>query len=172
MNVDDDAILDATLRDFLRDRASDTAGIRDASTMASAISTHLDRVRSHRPTLRTRFQTMNATLKIAAVAVLALAVGIGVVQLRPSTNNVGSDASPSPSPSPLVWSPASIEQDWPAPVREEPVGDPVVIPVADGYLDPQGDIESPDMPWIDILRVQTGRSSDRVMVDVGGSPPI
>jgi hypothetical protein len=128
-----------------------------------------NRVQVHQPTLRTRFRTMNATLRIAAVAVLALVVGIGVVQLRPSTNYVGSDPSPSPSPSPLVWTPASIEQDWPAPVREEPVGDPVVIQAADGYLDPQGDIESPDMPWIDILRVQAFDHQTRV--DLGGGLP-
>jgi hypothetical protein len=111
----------------------------------------------HRPTLRTRFLTMNALLKLAAVAVLTLAVGIGVVQLRPSTDQIGTAPAPSPSPSPLVWSPASIEQDWPAPVRDEPVGDPVVIPITDGYLDPRGDIESPDMPWIDILHVGASR---------------
>ena len=116
---------------------------------------------------------MNATLKFAAVAVLALAIGIGVVQLRPSPNNVGSDPSPSasPSPVPLVWSPASIDQDWPAPVRTEPDGDPVIIPFAYGsldYLDPQGDIESPDMPWIDIQRVTNGGS---VLVDVAATAP-
>ena len=69
-----------------------------SATIARADSTRPDRVHVHRPTLHTRFQTMNATLKLAAVAVLALAVGIGVVQLRPSTNNVGSAPSPSASP--------------------------------------------------------------------------
>ena len=32
----------------------------------------------------------------------------------------------------LAWSPASLEQDWPAPVRAEPVGDPVIVPLAGG----------------------------------------
>jgi hypothetical protein len=114
-----------------------------------------------------RFLAMNGMLKIAAVAVLALAVGIGVLQLRPSTDQIGAAPSPSPSPSPLVWTPASIEEDWPEPVREEPVGDPVVIPIADGYLDPRGDIASPDMPWIDILRVQTGNTGARVYPGAG-----
>ena len=120
---------------------------------------------------------MTTTLKIAAVAVIALAVGIGLVQFRPSTNNVGSDVSPSPSPSPLAWSPASIEQDWPAPVRPEPAGKPVVIPFAYGtldYLDPQGDIESIGMPWIDIVHVAQGGCSnaDGVCVRLAaGVPP-
>jgi hypothetical protein len=85
---------------------------------------------------------------------------------------VGSDVSPSPSS--LVWTPASIEQDWPVPGREEPVGDPVVIPIADGYLDPRGDIASPDMPWIDILHVMQGRSLNsrtNLSVDVGAVVP-
>ena len=62
------------------------------ATIARAASTRLVRLYPHQPTL-TRFQTMNATLKIAAVAVLALAVGIGAVQLQPSTNNMGSNPS-------------------------------------------------------------------------------
>jgi hypothetical protein len=139
------------------------------ATIAPVGSTHPDRVPLHRPALRTRFLTMNAPLKIAAVAVLALAVGIGVVQLRPPTNNVGSDVSPSPSSSPLVWTSASIEQDWPAPVREEPVGDPVVIPFADGYLDPRGDIGSADMPWVDILRVDP--CNNGACLDLGARVP-
>ena len=138
-------------------------------TIALPGSTRQDRVAAHRPTLRARAQAMNAMLKLTAVAVLALAVGIGVVQLRPSTEQVGMAPAPSPSPSPLVWTPASIEQDWPAPVREEPLGDPVLISIADGYLDPQGDIESPDMPWIDILRVRTGDTG--AQVDFGGALP-
>lgn len=115
---------------------------------------------------------MNASLKIAALAVLTLAVGIGLVLLRPSTNNVSSNPSPSASPTPvaLAWSPLSIEQDWPAPVREEPVGDPVIISFAYGtldYLDPQGDIESPEMPWIDIVHATQGDCSNPDGVCVG-----
>jgi hypothetical protein len=152
--------------------------VHPPATVALAGSTHMDRVRVHRPTAQTRFQTTNTTLRIAAVAVLALALGIGVVALRPSTNSVGSGPSPStsPTPAPLVWSPASIEQDWPAPVREEPVGDPVVTSFAQGsleYLDPQGDIESPDMPWIDIVRADQGDCSnpDGVCVEVAAAAP-
>ena len=92
----------------------------------------------------------------------------------PASIALGADE---PSPAPLAWSPASIEQDWPAPVREEPVGDPVIIPFADGYLDyldPQGDIESPDMPWIDIVHAEQGGCSnpDGVCVKLAaGVPP-
>jgi hypothetical protein len=71
--------------------------------------------------------------------------------------------APSPSTMPLAWSPASVEQDWPAPVREEPVGDPVIIPLADGYPDPRGDIESP--AWIDIVHV------NQSSVDYAASAP-
>jgi hypothetical protein len=88
---------------------------------------------------------------------------VASIRFEPPTTTL----SPSPSPA-LVWTPASIERDWPAPVREEPVGDPVVIQVADGYLDPHGDIESPDMAWIDILRVRADRGAQ---VDLGGALP-
>jgi hypothetical protein len=121
----------------------------DALALVRATRTGVDR-----PTLRTRFLTMNTTLKIAAVAVLTLVVGIGVVELRPSSDQIGPASAPTPSPSPLVWSPASIEQDWPAPVREEPVGDPTIIPFADGYLDGRQDTGDYDLPWIDILGVR------------------
>ena len=72
------------------------------------------------------------------------------------------------SPSALAWSPASVEQDWPAPVREEPVGDPVIIPLADGYPDPRGDIESP--AWIDIVHVNQS-SVDYARPSWASGPP-
>ncbi len=31
-------------------------------------------------------------------------------------------ATPSPTPTPIVWTEASLEEDWPAPVRTEPAG--------------------------------------------------
>jgi hypothetical protein len=145
------------------------------ATIAPAGSPRQDRVTAHRPTLLTRFQTMNATLKLAALAVLALAVGVGVVQLRQSTDQIGTAPSPSPSPSPLVWSPASLEQDWPAPVRAEPVGGPVVVPLAREYTDRSGDIESFDVPWVDIgevtAKVGGSNKNGDVNVDVASSPP-
>jgi hypothetical protein len=84
--------------------------------------------------------------------------------------------APSGSPGALAWSPASLEQDWPAPVRTEPVGDPVIMPVAGGYTDPAGDIESSDTPWIDIQSVTAGnvRAGSRkglVLVEVVALPP-
>lgn len=77
----------------------------------------------------------------------------------------------SPSPGPLAWSPASLEQDWPAPVRAEPVGDPVIVPLAGGYTDPSGDIESSDVPWIDIRSVTAGSGPGGVWVDAVAIPP-
>ena len=47
------------------------------------------------------------------------------ISIEPTT----AAAAPS-SPGPLAWTPASAERDWPAPVRTEPVGDPVVVPLA------------------------------------------
>lgn len=62
-------------------------------------------------------------------------------------------------------------QDWPAPVRAEPVGDPVIVPLAGGYTDPSGDIESFDVPWVDIQSVTAGNGKGSVWVDVVAIPP-
>lgn len=59
-----------------------------------------------------------------------------------------------------------MEQDWPAPVRAEPIGDPIVVEWTGTYTDPRGDIESTHVPWIDILRVRGS-----VVVDLGAGAP-
>jgi hypothetical protein len=64
---------------------------------------------------------------------------------------------PTPTVRPLVWSPASLGEDWPAPVRLEPAeGAAIVHNLAidpNGpsvrYPDPAGDVDA-SVPWIDI----------------------
>ena len=83
----------------------------------------------------------------------------------------------SPSPGLVAWGPVSPGQDWPAPVRAEPVGDPIIVPFVSGgigpsggYTDRSGDVENPDMPWIDIQRVSR-RQGSGVTVDIAASAP-
>jgi hypothetical protein len=66
-------------------------------------------------------------------------------------------SSPSPTAAFIVWSPASVAEDWPAPVRREPAGGAAIVhslaidrngpPVK--YADPAGDVDA-SVPWIDI----------------------
>ena len=83
---------------------------------------------------------------------------------------------PSGPAGPLAWSRASLEEDWPAPVRPEPAGGAIVKPLEDPidgwtiYPDPSGDTGSSVLPWVDIREVRFGRS--KVIFDlVSGTPP-
>jgi hypothetical protein len=76
----------------------------------------------------------------------------------------------SPAPASLTWSPASLEQDWPAPVRAEPVGEPTIVQFQGSgedrrYTDPMGDIGSSAPPWVDIVTVSEGH------IDLAGPMP-
>jgi hypothetical protein len=84
-----------------------------------------------------------------------------------------SSPEPSPTPTPLVWTQASLEQDWPAPVRPEPDGGATDVPIRlkvpppedpvsstcctspefGRFTDPSGDTESSVLPWVDIKEV-------------------
>jgi hypothetical protein len=86
----------------------------------------------------------------------------------------GPSASPSPTSTPLVWTQASLSEDWPAPVRPEPAGGAIVRPIlhkvvvegtncpgdcgytrtSGDYVDPTGDTGSAVLPWVDIRGVR------------------
>jgi len=78
---------------------------------------------------------------------------------------------PSGPAGPLAWGRASLEEDWPAPVRPEPAGGASVIPVEDGpHADPSGDAGSSVLPWVDIREVRFGGS--KAIIDlVSNLPP-
>jgi hypothetical protein len=78
---------------------------------------------------------------------------------------------PSGPAGPLTWTQASLEEDWPAPVRPEPAGGASVIAVEDGlHRDPSGDTGSSVVPWVDIREVGFGRFN--VIIDlVSNIPP-
>jgi hypothetical protein len=56
-------------------------------------------------------------------------------------------------PGPLAWTRASLERDWPAPVRTEPAGGGSVRPMPLTYLDPSGDAGSDAYPCVDLRGV-------------------
>jgi hypothetical protein len=66
---------------------------------------------------------------------------------------------PSGPPGPLAWTPESLTEDWPAPVRPEPAGGSSVLPMPLTHIDPTGDSGSDIDPWVDIRAVTGGTSS-------------
>ena len=89
------------------------------------------------------------------------------------------DASTSSSASSavLAWSRASLDEDWPAPVRAEPAGGPKVVPIlwtdneeTGRYEDPTGDTESDAFPWVDIHAVSFCHNRACPVVWVPGAP--
>jgi len=82
--------------------------------------------------------------------------------VRPSQSDAatGPSASPSPTPTPLLWTEASLKEDWPAPVRGEPAGDAIVVPIQDEARevipDRLGDTGSAAHPWVDIRELRVG----------------
>jgi hypothetical protein len=104
--------------------------------------------------------------RLAIVAAMVTGVGvIGLLVFPRPLSVVGPGTGSSPSPSPLVWSSASLEQDWPAPVRAETAGRPEVMRIRgflgpdEHFADPIGDVGSSDYSWIDIIKVRTGGGS-------------
>jgi hypothetical protein len=81
-------------------------------------------------------------------------------------------ATPSPSPTAalIVWNPASLNEDWPAPVRPEPDGGAIVLPIKAAPLqDSLGDVASDNYPWVDIREVQGGGT--QVFIDLASNTP-
>ena len=80
---------------------------------------------------------------------------------RPTPIDCGIQPGPSEPTGPSTWTQASLKEDWPAPVRSEPVGASAVLPwpeTIDGgqhqYTDPSGDTGSACFPWVDIREVR------------------
>jgi len=95
--------------------------------------------------------------------------------VRPSQSDAatGPSASPSPTPTPLLWTEASLKEDWPAPVRGEPAGDAIVVPIQDEARevipDRLGDTGSAAHPWVDIRELRG--SGVRITINLGSLPP-
>ena len=95
----------------------------------------------------------------------------------PPTPTPAAPPSLGPRPSgpagPLAWTPASLKEDWPAPVRPEPAGGAIVVPLqeeADEVIpDPVGDTGSAAHPWVDIRELQGGGA--RIIIDLASNLP-
>lgn len=91
--------------------------------------------------------------------------------VRPSA---AASTRPSPTAAPVIWTQASLKEDWPAPVRTEPAEPATIVPISvegEDYADPTGDTESGAFPWVDIRRVGFGHNN-AVVVSVPGAPKV
>jgi hypothetical protein len=90
-------------------------------------------------------------------------------------------ATPSPTPTPLLWTEASLTEGWPGPVRAEPAGGAILVPILvkhetssdrwtlGRHIDPSGDTGSDEFPWVDIQEV--GVSTYNVTFTLPEFPP-
>jgi hypothetical protein len=76
---------------------------------------------------------------------------------------------PSEPIGPLAWTPDSLKEDWPAPVRPERAGSGSVQPMPLQYLDPVGDNGSGPFPCVDIQWVLADTSE--VQLKLVSKPP-
>ena len=96
-------------------------------------------------------------------------------------------ATPSPTPAPLIWTEASLKEDWPARVRAEPDGGAILLPIlatriADPegcclvdepgrHIDPEGDPGSDVLPWVDIRELSVLGTYNLTITLVSNLPP-
>jgi hypothetical protein len=142
-----------------------------------------------------RLPTMPTPIRFAAAAVIGvLAIGGALYVTRPGQPAVAGPgptasasassslpavvapsatptATPSPTPTPILWTEASLKEDWPAPVRPEPSGGASVLPMPLMHLDRTGDTGSDIDPWVDIRAVMGDISSVRLKL-VSNDPPV
>jgi hypothetical protein len=134
-------------------------------------------------------RTTSAALAVGAAAIVVIVVGVNLLQrTNPSVFGGASEMPSTPAtlpttsptlaptvrPTPtlrlLTWTQASLDEDWPAPVRSEPDGGAVVRPIpAKPYPDPLGDTGSAVHPWVDIMEVPGGRSD--IDIDLASNTP-
>jgi hypothetical protein len=104
------------------------------------------------PAARPDRGTRRVLILVTAVLVLtisaAVAVGSGAVDLWPVES-----PTPNPSPEALFWNADRAANDWPGPLRVEPLGVPIVV--ASNSDDPSGDVAS-EIAVVDIVEVVTG----------------
>lgn len=165
---------DPRLRERILDAAKTTGQQRALPSVIAALS-------EADPAARRRSLFIAAALLVALAFASAAAVGslrllqhdpvqdlnlkpradVAAPSGSPAASSAATSASPSPSAAFLTWSRASLDEDWPAPVRAEPDGAATVVPIlrqtdtttGGHYVDPSGDTGSAVLPWVDIKEV-------------------
>ena len=167
-------------------RAWYQAGIGQREAAPATLYASLAEIAETAPAPTGRFATWRGFVLLAAAAVVlsllvsgTIAIGSGLLSLPWAV-----DEAPRAVES-LAWTPSSLDQDWPVPIRAEPVGDAVVTPIVQAdigqHTDPVGDIGPTALPWLDIqtVRLTGGTPSNTrhgviwaVDVDLAGDIPL
>jgi hypothetical protein len=180
-------VSDTEITDLLRRRSARPA----PDELASAVLESLASEREFHPGRAKHGSRMRPMVLLAAAALLlvggALAAGsellrrpavvppvpapslVAVATASPNASvpNPSQLASAIPTAGPITWTQASLKQDWPVPVRTEPAGRPILVPIlylkkdiltcckpdAGHLADPAGDTGSDPVPWGDINNV-------------------
>ena len=111
-----------------------------------------------------RFGTRRGFVLLVAAAITlslisgAIAIGSGLFSLPWAVDEMSRVEA-------MVWSESSLDEDWPAPIRDERPGTAAVTPLADAeirqYTDSLADVGPAVVPWLDIEEVRLS----------GGGPP-
>jgi len=187
-----DAQISKALRAHLPDRAypglrERILDVAETTRQQRALPSVIGALGEADPVVRRRSLLIAATLLVALALASVAAVGasrllqrdpVRDLSLKPPATPAPSVAAPSSSPSPttaaLIWTQASLVEDWPAPVRPEPAGGSIIRPIlledvvqnpgarladqrhglrSGRYTDPSGDTGSAVLPWADIKEV-------------------
>lgn len=167
-------------------RAWYQAGIGEREAAPAPLYASLVEIAETAPAPAGRFTARRGFLLVAAAALVlsllvggTIAIGSGLLSLPWAVNELP------PAVDALTWTPSSLDQDWPVPIRAEPVGDAVVTPIVQADLgqhtDPVGDIGPTAPLWRDIetVRLRGGTPSNTrhgviwaVDVDLAGDIPL
>jgi hypothetical protein len=191
--MDDITLFEDLFEERLRAFARTGVKSVNSATIARAVAARHPRSAATRPAVRSLVRT-----SLAAAAAVAVLVWGAMLLTRPEQPSIGapsptptagpgqSDAAAGPSaslsatPMPLLWTPASLEEDWPAPVRLEPAGGVAIVhdlaidrdgpPVR--YPDPAGDVDA-SVLWIDIRELLiSGSRTTMFIVLEANVPPV
>ena len=140
-------------------RAWYQAGIGQREAAPATLYASLAEIAETAPAPTGRFASRRYFLLLAAAALVmsllvggTIAIGSGLLSLPWAV-----DEAP-PAVEALTWTRSSLELDWPLPIRGEPAGGAVVVPLVDAelgnYTDPLGDIGPTALPWLDIEEIR------------------
>ena len=192
--MDDMTMFEDRFEERLRAFAGTGVKSVNSAAVARAVAARDPRRTATRPAARSLVRT-----SLAAAAGFALLVSGAMLLIRPNQPSIsapsptatagpslsdataGPSASPSSTPTPLLWTPASLEEDWPAPVRLEPAGrvaivhDLAIDPNGPSvrYPDPAGDVDA-SVPWIDIreLLISGSRTTMFIVLEANVQPVV
>lgn len=140
-------------------RAWYQAEIGERETAPAMLYASLADIAETAPASEGRFATRRGFLLLAAAALVLSLLVSGTIAIGSGRLSLPWAVDEAPrAVEALAWTRSSLDQDWPVPIRAEPVGVAVVVPLVDAelgrYTDPLGDIGPAALPWLDIEEIR------------------